>query len=197
MGAELKFTCEKCHKTHRGVHTCEPDDHDFTSDDVGLRSPDSFQRRGNGAGECPACGWALWKGPHSCPPGTPRLSRADRPHVGTSPTGDVRPDQLDAFIDAYIVGWMEENLEKFAEDWWAKRAMHARWQEEQDIINEIWDAARTRREVPIRKLGTTMDVLYVSREDFEKGVQEREKRTYAWVHDQLRGRPVWRRIYDE
>lgn len=68
---------------------------------------------------CAACGWELWKGPHTCPPGTSRLSKKGvwvvehgeyemRAVWGVYSSPQVANDSIKSvYKDPYIVEWSD------------------------------------------------------------------------------------------
>jgi hypothetical protein len=51
----------------------------------------------------------------------------------------LAPINLNAgsWFDRYVEAYLEENFERFAENWQAKRARDDRWQERQDFLNQF------------------------------------------------------------
>ena len=104
-------------------------------------------------------------------------------------TDDVKPKGVPrtkyAFY-AYVEEWMEQYFEKFAEDWWANRALQGRWLEEQALVEDMWEMVA--RDGVKKTLGMTINCQWP---------KSREERTYVWAESLLRESPCWMRVYDE
>ena len=134
---------------------------------------------------CEACG-ATHSGSHTCPPGTPRLSRTVQEKT-----------VWDEAAEALVEQWMEQNFERFAENWWAKRLRDGQWQEEQDILEELWAVGVRDGDDLRNKTGYIITTPWPRGGYLKSSAAPQETRTYAWIYDVLRGKEVWRRVYDE